>query len=119
MRLLFDACMWGGAVQALRAAGHDVVWVDEWERDPGDAAILSACADERRVLVTLDKDFGELAIKHRLPHSGIIRIVEDSVWEHAALCQRALDECGADLSLGAIVVVELGRIRSRLPDADA
>lgn len=50
----------------LEAAGHDVVWVGDWDRDPGDREILFQARSEGRILVTLDKDFGELAIEGRL-----------------------------------------------------
>jgi len=67
MRLLLDACVWGGARAELEAAGHDVVWIGEWNEDPGDEEILARAYREGRILVTLDKDFGELAIVHRHP----------------------------------------------------
>jgi len=111
VKLLIDSCVWQGAVREMRANGHDVSWVREWDRDPGDEAILARAAAEGRVLVTLDKDFGELAIARRKPHAGIIRIVEDSVWLHAGLCQRVLDTHAADLAGGAVTVVQDGRIR--------
>lgn len=60
MKLLLDSCVWGGAVARLRAAGHDVVWSGDWPADPGDEEILAHALAEGRVLVTLDKDFGEL-----------------------------------------------------------
>lgn len=75
MRLLLDTCVWGGALQALRDAGHDVVWTGEWERDPGDKEILRQAYEQDRILVTLDKDFGERAIVYGEPHRGIIRLV--------------------------------------------
>ena len=75
MRLLLDTCIWGGAAPELRAAGHDVSWAGDWPQDPGDDEILALAHRERRVLVTLDKDFGELAIVHEQPHGGIVRIV--------------------------------------------
>ena len=68
---------------------------------------------ERRVLVTLDKDFGELAIVHERPHSGILRIVGFAARQHAGMCQRALDVHGSELATGAIVTVERGRLRIR------
>ena len=47
----------------LIAAGHDVVTVaDIWSDDPGDETILAYAHSEGRVVVTRDKDFGELAI---------------------------------------------------------
>lgn len=70
MRLLLDSCVWGGARSTIEAAGHDVVWAGDWEVDPGDDEILSRSHAEKRILVTLDKDFGELAIVQGRPHSG-------------------------------------------------
>jgi hypothetical protein len=34
VRVLLDACVWGGATAVLRAAGHDVEWVGDWSGDP-------------------------------------------------------------------------------------
>jgi len=39
-------------------------------KTPGDDEILVVARRDRRVLVALDKDFGELAIVRRIPHSG-------------------------------------------------
>jgi len=62
MNLLLDACVWGRARAVLEAAGHDVVWAGDGNGDAGDDEILAQARHEERVLVTLDKDFGELAI---------------------------------------------------------
>jgi len=75
VKVLLDTCVWGGARAALVAAGHDVVWAGEWPSDPGDDEILASAHADGRVLVTLDKDFGELAIARGHPHSGIVRLV--------------------------------------------
>ena len=56
MKLLLDACVWGGACPELEAAGYDVVWAGSWPTDPGDEQILARAHHEGRVLVTLDKD---------------------------------------------------------------
>jgi predicted nuclease of predicted toxin-antitoxin system len=65
----------GGVRSELQSAGHDVDWAGDWTEDPGDEEILERAHREGRVLVTLDKDFGELTIVHGAPHSGIIRLV--------------------------------------------
>ena len=75
MKLLLDTCVWGGAIRILEAAGHDVVWTGHWPEDPGNEEILEKAHDEGRILVTLDKDFGELAIVKGKLHSGILRLV--------------------------------------------
>jgi hypothetical protein len=35
-----NTCVWGGAAETLRSAGHDVRWMGDAEPDPGDDAIL-------------------------------------------------------------------------------
>ena len=113
MRLLPDTCIWGGAVSELAATGYDIVWAGDWQRDPGDDEILAVAYDEQRILVTLDKDFGELAIVHERPHRGILRIVGFSARQQASACRRALSAHGTELAAGAIVTVEPGRLRIR------
>jgi len=117
MKLLLDACVWGGACQELEAAGHDVVWAGAWPTDPGDEEILAHAHREGRILVTLDKDFGELAIVRGIPHSGILRLVNLSVRRQAAVCQHVLDLYGDMLRSGAIVTAEPGRLRVRPPES--
>lgn len=51
--------------------------------DPGDEEILRLALTEKRILVTLDKDFGELAIVKGMPHCGIIRLVNISAKKQA------------------------------------
>lgn len=113
MRLLLDTCVWGGAVEPLVAAGHDVIWVGDWPEDPGDAAILGQAFADGRILVTLDKDFGELAVLHGMPHAGIVRLVNWSAVEQSGVCIRALNLYGAELQAGALVTAEQGRFRVR------
>jgi predicted nuclease of predicted toxin-antitoxin system len=115
VKLLLDSCVWGGAVKRLQGAGHDVVWSGNWPVDPGDEEILARALAEKRVLVTLDKDFGELVIVRELPHTGILRLVGLSAVQQAEVTLRVLDAHGADLTIGAIITAEAGRLRLRLP----
>jgi predicted nuclease of predicted toxin-antitoxin system len=116
MRLLLDACVWAGARSELVAAGHDVVYAGDWPDDPGDEEILSRANGERRVLVTLDKDFGEWAILRGVSHSGILRLVNCRAARHGDLCLRVLARHGDELTSGAIVTAEPTRLRIRPPD---
>jgi predicted nuclease of predicted toxin-antitoxin system len=52
------------AVQAARQAGYDLAWITESSPGADDDAVLATALAERRVLVTFDKDFGELAFRH-------------------------------------------------------
>jgi predicted nuclease of predicted toxin-antitoxin system len=116
MKLLLDTCVWGGAQKELEAAGHDVIWGGDWPKDPGDDEILKRAHQEQRILVTLDKDFGELAIAQHVPHSGIIRLVNLSARKHAAVCLEVLRLHGEELQSGALVTAEADRLRIRFPD---
>ena len=116
MKVLLDSCVWGGAKSVIKAAGHDVIWSGDWPSDPGDEAILAQAHQEGRVLVTLDKDFGELAIVYRQPHSGIVRLVNFSARQQGAMCLHILATHGAALQQGAIITADQQRLRIRLPD---
>lgn len=113
MNILLDTCVSGGTHAELRAAGHDVVWTGELAVDPGDDAILAQAYREAGVLVTLDKDFGELAIRRNLPHIGIVRLVNISSRQHGTVCHQVLSRYEDDLAQGAIVTAEAGRVRIR------
>jgi predicted nuclease of predicted toxin-antitoxin system len=113
VKILLDACVWGGVQSGLRSAGHEVVWAGKWREDPGDEEILDRAHREGRVLVTLDKEFGELAIVHGTPHSEIIRLVNLSAQQQASACLRVINLHGEELKSGAIITVEPHRIRIR------
>jgi predicted nuclease of predicted toxin-antitoxin system len=93
-----------------------VVWIGDLPRDPGDITVLSMAASDRRILVTLDRDFGELAVHQGRPHCGIIRIVDIRVAEQCDLILAILSEHQPALIRGAIVTASAGRIRVRAPD---
>lgn len=113
MKVLLDSCVWGKVRQPLQAAGHDVIWAGEWSSDPGDEEIMARAHAEGRVLVTLDKDFGELAIVRRRSHYGILRLVNLSTAQQVQVCLRVLASHGAELEAGAIITAEINRLRIR------
>jgi predicted nuclease of predicted toxin-antitoxin system len=72
MRLLADENISPDLVTRLRAAGHDVTSVREAARGIPDPGVLEIAASEDRVLLTEDKDFGELVFREQLPAAGIV-----------------------------------------------
>ena len=114
MRLLLDTCVWGGVIADLEAAGHNVDLVGHWDQDPGDGNILAHAHAHDRILVTLDKDFGELVVPRGQPHSGIVRLVNWSARMQAEACLAALERYQQELLNGALVTFEPGRGRVRL-----
>ena len=113
MKVFLDTCVWGKAKEALSRAGHDTEWAGDWDEDPGDEEIIRLAHEQARVLVTLDKDFGELAVAFGRPHSGLVRLVGMSAREQGPICADILDRYGEELAAGAIVTVEPGRVRIR------
>jgi predicted nuclease of predicted toxin-antitoxin system len=66
MRFLADENFPGDAVTALRAAGHDVLWIRTDAPGISDHDVLARSSGDGRVLLTFDKDFGEHPQARRL-----------------------------------------------------
>jgi len=67
MRFALDENVPRSLVAALRARGHDVLWASEAMPAAPDAALLARAQAERRIIVTFDKDFGDLAYRTLAP----------------------------------------------------
>jgi predicted nuclease of predicted toxin-antitoxin system len=111
--ILLDTCVWGGVLPVLLELGHDVIWCGSWEKDPGDTAILTAAHSGNRILVTLDKDFGELAILKGMPHHGIARLTGFRAGRMAAAIHHIVTTYEDELADGAIITADPERIRIR------
>ena len=116
MKVLLDSCISSNIRQPLQAAGHDVIWIGDWPKDPGDREILDFAFREQRIVITLDKDFGALAIRDGQPHAGIVRLVNLSLRDQPAACEQILSNHGDTLLSGAIITADQRRLRIRLPD---
>jgi predicted nuclease of predicted toxin-antitoxin system len=73
MRIIANENISATVVGELRKRGHDVVSVKESMRSAPDYAVLRRAAEENRLVITHDKDFGVLAFRWGLPaESGVI-----------------------------------------------
>jgi predicted nuclease of predicted toxin-antitoxin system len=63
VRWLADECVDAGLVSHLRTTGHDVVYMAETASATGDSEILEQARIEDRLLLTEDKDFGDLVFR--------------------------------------------------------
>lgn len=115
--VLLDGCVGRTVAQRLRDAGHDVLRVSDLGSDPGDAEVPRLAADQGRVLIAEDKDFGQIIIAQGRCHRGIIRLVQLPFSAHAETCLPLLDTPASQLAAGAIVTAEPGRVRIRRPEA--
>lgn len=114
MKVLLDSCLSNKIKFQLEAAGHDVIWAGD-KPDPCDSELLELAYFEKRVLITLDKDFGKLAIFHGQAHCGIVRLVDLNFQEQLIACSQALLDHGDELLAGAIITAKRNRIRKRMP----
>ena len=85
--------------------GHDVLSARDEHARATDEALLALVYEERRVLVTEDKDFGELIFMRRLPHPCIVRLVELRVTEKVEAMRDLIERHGDAMREGAINVV--------------
>ncbi len=111
MKFLVDRCAGATLALWLRSKGHDVVEARERGPDPGDEELLAQALAERRVLVTLDKDFGELVFAKGQPHSGVVRLPDAPAVERIRLFERLLATHEKDMAGGAVVTVRGDRVR--------
>ncbi len=112
IRYLADENFHGDAVKAMRERGMDVAWVCEDQASADDTSVLARSHKEQRVLLTLDKDFGELVYrKGAACSSGVILFrlgAPSPQWVTAQITAAVL---AREDWLGMFTVVEPGRVR--------
>jgi predicted nuclease of predicted toxin-antitoxin system len=72
MRFVADESVDGRTVRALRAAGHDVVYIADEMASTKDPDVLAFAVSRDEVLLTEDKDFGDLVHVKRYRHAGVV-----------------------------------------------
>jgi hypothetical protein len=114
MRFLADENFPGDAVRLLQLAGYDIVWVRTAAPGISDPDVLAWAARESRILLTFDKDFGELAKVSGLPVACGVILFRIPMPGPLEVGQRLADLIMArDDWAGHFSVVEPGRVRLR------
>lgn len=116
MRFLADESCDFAVVRALREAGHDVAAIVEINPGIDDEVVIALAHAESRVLLTEDKDFGQLAYSGEQRTVGIVLIRFPSA-SRSLLGQTVVGIVGeiGDRLVGAFAVVEPGRTRLSRP----
>jgi predicted nuclease of predicted toxin-antitoxin system len=114
MNFLVDEGVDAPIVNALREKGYDVLYIAELDPGIDDEVILEQARKEKRVLVTLDKDFGELVFRLEKIHAGVIlvRLQGLKPTTKTAHFLMALEKIKEEV-LGAFVVIQPGAVRIR------
>src|SRR5437016_13515600 len=74
MKLLADESVDRQIVERLRQNDHDVAYIAEMEPGISDEIVLQRANQNEAILVTADKDFGELTFRQKLIHHGVVLI---------------------------------------------
>ena len=74
LKFLIDECTGKRLSLLLKNAEYDVVFVGDWKPSASDEEVLQKANEDGRILITDDKDFGELVFRLEKPSSGVILI---------------------------------------------
>lgn len=112
MQLLADENCDFAIVRGLRSAGHDVTSIAESSHGASDEQVIDLARSERRLLITEDKDFGQLVFSAVRENSGVLLIRYPAVARSGLIdaILTLLSERGEAL-YRCFVVIEPGRIR--------
>ena len=114
MKLLADESVEGPIVRRLRDDGHVIDWISEFSPGLPDWEVLARAYREGVVLLTFDKDFGELVYRQRKPHAGVLLLRLNGLTEtdKCDLVSKALMEHGFEF-IGAYSVLDADDLRIR------
>lgn len=114
MQFIVDESTGAAVVEYLRDAGHDVHAVVETMPQAGDLDILARAVGEGRILVTNDKDFGELVFHRGETHGGVLllRLRDESADNRVRVVKTVLEQYADRLS-GSFTVATEGYVRIR------
>jgi predicted nuclease of predicted toxin-antitoxin system len=114
MQFLVDESAGSAIAAHLRGLGHDVLEAAQAMSQADDSAILARAVQESRIVVTNDKDFGELVFRSGQAHGGIVllRLRDESSSTRVRVMQAVLDQCKDALPNRFVVATE-SQIRVR------
>src|SRR3954452_2708209 len=115
MRWLADECVAASLITFLREGGHDVLYVAETAGGLSDTDVIALALRENRIMLTDDKDFGDLVFRRRQAVSGVVlmRVAPEMPKLKSQRLTAAIERYGNEL-FGRYVVIEDSRLRSRM-----
>ncbi|MBX2972441.1 MAG: DUF5615 family PIN-like protein [Flavobacteriales bacterium] len=114
MRFVADESVDGNVIRALRSAGHRITSIAEEIPSTKDHDVLAFAMARDEVLLTEDKDFGEIVHNHRKQHSGVVlmRMNAMSPMDRVARTLMVIS-VHEDRLKGAFTVITAKRVRIR------
>ena len=114
MNLVADEGVDRPVVERLRRDGHQVVYVAELSPSVADEEVLRHANAGNAVLMTADKDFGDLVFRQGRAHSGVV-LLRLAGLANATKAEIVAEVCRSRASelIGAFSVVSRGQVRIR------
>ncbi|MCB9231943.1 MAG: DUF5615 family PIN-like protein [Bacteroidia bacterium] len=114
MKFIADEGVDASIVFILREHEYDVTYVAEFEAGATDSEVMNFSNQEKRILITRDKDFGELVFRLKKVHSGIIldRMARFDAKTKAKIILEVVIQYSQEL-LGSYTVIQPGNVRIR------
>ena len=114
LRFLIDVSAGRGIEEFLREKGYDTKAVRDIDPGMEDEEIIRIAVSEDRMIITMDKDFGELVYHCSLKHSGVLllRLEDETQSEKVRILKHILDNYSTYLK-GCFCVFQNDRLRIR------
>lgn len=114
MIVLADESVDRPIVEALRGAGYSVLYVADMQPGISDHKVLSTATEKNALLLTSDKDFGELHFRQRRLSSGValIRLSGLSATKKAEIVLSTFKQHGKEFP-ESFSVISAGGVRIR------
>ena len=108
LKFLVDESSGKVLADALKNSGHDITYAGDSLIGMRDEDLLKLAQSERRILITNDKDFGELVFRQRKPSAGVIllRPKDDAPAARVSSILKVIGKMGPKLNRSFIVVSE-------------
>jgi predicted nuclease of predicted toxin-antitoxin system len=122
MKFLLDESVEFRLHSFLQTLGHDVTSVaKDYLYGLLDEDVLAMATQEQRILITNDKDFGELIFRHQFPHSGgiFLRMKDADIEAKRFRLQEVITEHSDQLDQFLVVTSKSVRIRRTVKQAAA
>ena len=114
MNFLVDECCARAVIWGLRADGHFVNSVSESMRGRADSMLMSIAVEEEQILITEDRDFGDLVFRDGAATRGVILLrLGDATPEEKLGRLRAFLANHESRLVGSFAVLSLGKDRIR------
>lgn len=114
MKFVTDVGVGRSVENQLIAAEHEVISILDLDQTSPDEVILTIAEAEKAIVVTMDKDFGELVFRSGHAHAGVLllRLEDATAAEKVEVVRQILEQHGEELK-GRFCVYQNGRLRIR------